>query len=87
MFAKDFGAFGGMFAGGRVIVVRPAFVVEVVEESGEAPEIFVGAVFAGVSADTGFYGEHVLAEAFGLGVLAEKLPGVVAGWHVWPFLR
>lgn len=59
VFAKDFGAFGGVFAVGRVVVVGPAFVVEIVQESGEAPEIFIGAVFAGVGADTGFDGEHV----------------------------
>ena len=79
--AEDLCAFGGMLLVCGVGVVGPAFVVEIVEQGGEAPEFFVGAVLAGVGADAGFDGEHVFAQAFGLGVFAEKFPGVVAGRH------
>jgi hypothetical protein len=81
VFAQDFGAFGGMLAVGGVVIVGPALVVEIVEERGEAPEVFVGTEFAGVIANARFDSEHVLAERVGLGVLAEKVPGVVASRH------
>ena len=80
-FAEDFGAFGGMFAVGRVVGIGPAFVIEIVKEGGEAPGFLVGAVFAGVGADTGFDGEHVFAEGFGLGEFADDVPSVFAGGH------
>jgi hypothetical protein len=54
-----------------------------VKESGEAPEVFVRTIFAGIGADAGFDGEHVFAEAFGLGVLAEEFPGIFAGRHLF----
>ena len=81
MFAEDFGAFGGMLTVGRVVIVGPALVIEVVEKRGERPELFVGAEFTGISADTGFDRKHVFAEGFGLGVFAEESPGVVTSWH------
>ena len=86
-FSKDFRAFGGMLAVGGVVIVRPAFVVEIVKESGEAPGVFVGVIFAGVGADAGFHGKHVFAEGFGLSVFADEVPGVFAGRHVYPFGR
>src|SRR5713226_5272287 len=61
--------------------VGPALVVEVMQQSGDAPELFIGAVLAGIGADAGFHGQHVLAEAFGLRVFAQKLPGVFACGH------
>ena len=79
--AEDFCAIGRMLLVGGVGVVGPAFVIEIVEQGSEAPKFFVGAVFAGVGADAGFDGEHVFAQAFGSGVLAEKFPGVVACRH------
>ena len=85
-FAKDFGAFCGMFAISGVVSVGPAFVIEIVKEGCEAPEFFIGAGFAGVGADAGFYGEHVFAQGFGLRVFADKIPGVFAGWQE-KFLR
>jgi hypothetical protein len=81
VFAEDLGAFGGVLAVGGVVGVGPALVVEVMENGGEAPGIFVGAVFAGIGAHAGFDGEHVFAEGFGLGEFADKFPGVVAGGH------
>ena len=70
-----------MFFVGGVVVVGEFFVVEIVEESGEAPGFFVGAVFPGVGADAGFDGKHVFAEAFGLRVFGEQFPSVVACRH------
>ncbi len=70
-----------MLAIGGVVGVGPALIVEVVEERGQAPGVFVGSILAGVSADTRFDGEHVLAEAFGLGEFADDLPGVFARGH------
>jgi hypothetical protein len=61
VFAEDFGAFRGMLTIGRVVIVGPAFVVEVVQERGEGPEVLVGAEFAGIGADAGFDSEHVFA--------------------------
>ena len=86
-FAEDFGAFGGMFLVRGVIVVGPALVVEIVKESGEAPSFFVGAVFAGVSADAGFDSQHVFAQGFGLGVFADEFPGIFASRQSKPPLR
>jgi hypothetical protein len=85
--AKYFGAFGGMLTVGCVVVVGPALVIEVVEESGEAPVVFVRTIFAGVGPDAGFDGKHVFAEAFRLGVFAQKLPGIFAGRHWFSPLR
>lgn len=79
--AENFGALGGMFAVGSVVVVGPTLVVEVVEEGNEAPELLVGTKFAGVGADTGLDGKHVFAQTFGLSVFTEKFPGIVAGRH------
>ena len=78
---QDSRAFGGMFFVGGVIVVGTAFVVEIVEERGDAPGFFVGAVFLCVSADTGFDGKHVFAEAFGLRVFAELVSRRLRVWH------
>jgi len=80
---QDFVAFIGMLFGGG-----PAFVVEVVDESDDAPEIFgfggsVG-VFARTGAHAGLHGERVLAQALGLGELGEELPGLVAGMNFLP---
>ena len=74
---EDFVALVGMLVGGG-----PAFVVEVVDESDNAPEIFgfrrsVG-VFVGAGAHAGLDGERVLAQALGLGELGQECPGLVA---------
>src|SRR5262249_33694068 len=58
-----------------------ALVVEVVKQRGQTPGFFVGAVLTGVGADAGFDRQHVFAQAFGLRVFAEELPGIVSGWH------
>ncbi len=81
LLAKDFGAFGGVLFVRSVRFVGPALVVEVVEQSGDAPEFLVRAVLAGIGADAGFHGQHVLAEALGLRVFAQELPGVFACGH------
>src|ERR1700687_882627 len=79
--AKDFGAFGGVVLFRSVGFVWPALVVEVVQQGGDAPELFIGDVLAGIGADAGFHGQHVLAEALGLRVFAQQLPGVFACGH------
>jgi hypothetical protein len=81
LLAKDFSAFGGMLFVGGVRFVGPTLIVKVVEQSGDAPELFVGAVLAGVSSDASLNGQHVLAETFGWRVLAQELPGVFACRH------
>ena len=78
-FAKNSGAFGGMFLVGGVGVVGEFLVVKIVEQRSESPKVFVGARFFGVSANAGFDGEHVFAQGFGLREFADKLPGVFAG--------
>jgi len=83
---ENFCAFGGMFAVRGVVSVGPALVIEIVEQGREAPELFIGAGFAGVGADAGFYGEHVLAQGFGFRVFADEIPSVFAGWQE-KFLR
>jgi hypothetical protein len=79
--AEDFRAFRGMLPVGRVIVIGPTLVIEIVKECGEAPELFVGALFAGVGADTGLHGKHVLAKTFRGSEFAKELPGVIASGH------
>src|SRR2546429_2429497 len=71
LLAQDLCALRGMALVGRVLVVGPAFVVEVVEQRGQAPGVLVGTAFAGVGANAGFHGEHVLAERFRLRVFTE----------------
>src|SRR5579871_2792152 len=61
LFAQDFGAFGRVSAVGGVFMIGPAFVIEIVEESGEAPCVFIGAILSGIRADAGFNSQHVFA--------------------------
>jgi hypothetical protein len=75
-----------MFAVRGVVGVGPALVIEIVNQSSEAPEFFVSARFAGVGADASFYCQHVFAERFRLRVFADKFPGVFARWQK-KFLR
>src|SRR5260370_34667923 len=85
-FAQDLRAFGRMPLIGKVFGVRPALVIKIVKQGSESPKFFVGAGFARVGADAGFYGEHVLAQRFGFCVFADKIPSVFAGWQE-KFLR
>ena len=75
---QNFVAFVGM-----LFEAGPALVVEVVNESDDAPEIFVFgravAEFAGAGAHAGFDGQRVLAQAFGLGELGQELPRLLLG--------
>ena len=80
-FAKNSSALGGMFLVRGVSGVGKFLVVEVVEQRGESPKVFIGARFFGVGANAGFDGEHMFAQAFGLRVFAEKIPGIVARRH------
>src|ERR1700679_2627633 len=73
-----------MFLGGVVCWIRPAFVVEIVQQRSDAPKIFVRAQLSGVSTHAGFYGQRVFAEAFTLRVLAQKVPRLVPIWHFAP---
>src|SRR5438477_10398927 len=66
--------------------VGPTLVVEIVQQRRDSPRLFVGASFAGVGADAGFYCQHVFAQRFGLRVFAYQFPGVFAGWQK-KFLR
>ena len=79
--AQDFCAFGWMFAVGGVVVIGPAFVIEIVEKSGEAPGFFISAVFASVGANARFDGEHMFLKRFRLGEFAEQGPGFFSGRH------
>jgi hypothetical protein len=69
-FAENFRAFVGMFLRGMMGGVGPAFVVEIVEQACEGPEIFVSAEFSRVRAGAGFQGESVFTQAFALRVFA-----------------
>ncbi len=66
---------------GGVLLVGPALVIEIVEQRGDTPKLFIGAGFAGIGANTRFDGEHVFAQALRRGVLAKQFPGVFAGRH------
>jgi hypothetical protein len=61
--------------------VGPTFVVKIVQQSGEAPELFASARFTSIGADASFYGQHMFAQRFRLRVFADKVPGVSAGWQ------
>ena len=78
-FAKNSSALGGMFLVRGVSGVGKFLVVEVVEQRGESPKVFIGARFFGVGANAGFDGEHVFAQRFGLREFADEFPGVFAG--------
>ena len=71
--AENLRAFVGMLLRRVVIGVRPALVIKIVEQGGEAPGIFVAAEFSRVGADAGFDCEGVFAQAFSLRVFAEKM--------------
>src|SRR2546428_14100073 len=71
--AEDFGSFDRMFFG-----VRMHLEVEVVEEPDHRPTLLISAILLGVVTHRGLDGQGVLAERFGLGVLAEDVPGVFA---------
>jgi hypothetical protein len=57
----------------------PTVVVEVVNQADDAPHVLAVrravAQLAGAGAHAGFDGERVLAQAFGLGELAQEFPG------------
>ena len=67
-----------------------ALVVEVVQQTREAPQLLVPAEPAGVRAHGGLDGQDVLAEGRRLGPLAEEGPGLRArkldghGWYPSP---
>ena len=50
--------------------------IEIVEQRGEAPLVFVLAKLAGVGGDAGLYRQSVLAESFGFGEFADDVPGL-----------
>jgi hypothetical protein len=81
LLAKNLGACGGVLLVRGVGLVGPALVVEIVEQSGDTPELFIGAMLAGVGADAGFHRQHVLAETLRLRVFAQELPGLFACGH------
>src|ERR1700733_3157045 len=73
-----------MFLGRVMRCIRPAFIVEIVQQRGDAPEIFVCAQFACDPPPAGLYGQRMFAKAFTLRVLAQKLPRLVPIWHFSP---
>ncbi len=70
--------FADRVAGVAVREVRIALVVEIVEQSGQAPELDVAVKPGRVGAHRGFDGEHVAAQRFGFRPLAKEGPGVFA---------
>src|SRR5437588_10555436 len=80
-FAQNLCAFRRMPLIGGVLVIGPALVVELVPQRGEAPNFFIGAGFARISAHTHLDREHMFTQALRSGVLAQQLPGVLASRH------
>jgi hypothetical protein len=52
--------------------IRPALVIEIVQQTGDAPRFLVLAEFAGVGAHAGFDGKHVPDEALVLHVFVQE---------------
>src|SRR5690242_5923822 len=71
----------GMLLGGVVCIVRPFFVVKVVQQARKSPKFFVSAELSSVGADTSFDSERVLAQAIACCVFAKQLPGIVPVGH------
>ena len=80
---QDCRAARGVLFGGTVGVVGPAFVIEIVQESGEAPKILVRAGLPSIGTHAGFDGQSVFAQAFVLPVFTQKSPGVISRWQSW----
>ena len=81
LLAQNLCSRGGMPLIGRVLVIGPSLVVEIVQQRSEPPGFFICAGFAGVGAHTRFHGEHVLAQTLRSGVFAQQFPGVLARRH------
>src|SRR6266852_1789001 len=64
-----------------MLLVGPALVIEIVQQRRDAPERYIGALFASVGAHAGFHGQRVLAQTFRLRVLAQKIPGILTRRH------
>src|SRR5207247_10068075 len=64
-----------------MLLIGPALVIEIVQQRRGAPERFIGALFAGISAHAGFHGQRVLAQTFRLRVLAQEIPGILTRRH------
>lgn len=64
------------------VVFGVLFVVEVVEEAGDAPLVLVGVLEIGVVAHAGFDGEHVSSEGVAGGVGLHELEGFGSGHGV-----
>src|SRR6202041_3051731 len=81
--AEDRRAFVGVLFRRVMFGVGPALVIEIVEETGKAPSVFVATELSGVGANAGFDGEGMFSQAFALGVFAEQIPGVVSIRHLF----
>src|SRR5579864_498395 len=57
------------------------FVIEIVDQSDHAPQVFVCGKLSRIGAHAGFYSQSMLAQAFGLGELGEQIPGCRAIGH------
>src|SRR5271156_4910260 len=68
--------FGGVMRG-----VGPSLVIEIVQQSSDSPQVFVGAGLLRIGTHTSLYGQGVLTQAFSLGVFAQQVPSVIAIQH------
>src|SRR5215471_11483548 len=57
------------------------FVVEVVQQAGDAPFFFVLAELAGIRAHAGLYRQHVFAQTLRRGVFTHEIPGRITISH------
>jgi hypothetical protein len=69
---QDFGALDGVLADLRV-----ALVVEVVQETGDTPDLGIATVLRGVMTHGGLHPEPVLDQVGAFGELVEGRPGVL----------
>jgi hypothetical protein len=66
---------------GMVLVVGPALVIEIVEQSGEGPQFLIGSILPRVRAQAGLDSKGVFSQAFALRVFAQKFPGILSITH------
>ena len=82
LLAEDLDAGEGML-GAIEIRVGPAFVIEIVQEAGRAPELFILLELASVETHRRLDRKHMFDEALPLGVFLDQLQGClpVDGFH------
>src|SRR5690348_11762466 len=70
-----------MLLGRMMRPIGPAFVVEVVQQPCQSPQILIRAQLPGIRAKASLHGQRMLSQAIARGVFAEKGPGIVSIWH------